>query len=61
MLHASTSTALAQTACGLTTQCGLDRALAYLYGTAGLLAIVLVVVIAAAVAFFVHNKRRGPK
>jgi hypothetical protein len=50
-----------QANCGITTQCGLDRALQVLYGAAGLLMIILLVVLAIALYFYRKNKTSEPK
>jgi hypothetical protein len=61
MTNDLSSMAFMQTSCGIQTKCGLDRALAYLYGTAGLLTLVLIVVIAAAFVIYLHNRGRDPQ
>jgi hypothetical protein len=53
--------ALAQASCGLTTQCGLTRALNVLYGAATFLTLVLITVLGVAIYFYRRNKRSEPK
>ncbi len=47
--------------CGITTQCGLDRTLHVLYGAAGFLIIVLLIVLAIALYIYRKNKASEPK
>jgi hypothetical protein len=50
-----------QANCGIVTQCGLDRALHVLYGAAGFLIVILLIVLTIALYFYRKNKTSEPK